>query len=437
MSNNSWLSFTITRFLYFFAGVLAVLNLALQSELLMQLLHDDNPAVSYYDKQQTLNASSDMAVSTDEVYGNYSLIVKESVEAIAALKDQTRPLPCVEQLRESTLNDQGLTEISKTLLLSSLDKLTYGRRNMWLSTLNPLIVTEPQLSSIRNICPAESIALVLLTNGVSNNVQEWLVHHLLMGIKKILIFEDFMPESIEQVSFHKAIEPFVNLGYVVRHEALGSPGNWNERQLSTYNFALQNYGAEYAWMGFIDADEFIVLHQEKCLASFLNNFTEFGGVVLQWRQFSPVGVPFHDTTKTSFEQYQYTVDDGARHIKSIVQPKYVKEMYQHHALYEEKWAVNLQNDRIDGLNNAEVDPSQVFSVAELRHFYMGDMLFALYEKVCGLNIERAMYLDIRIDMLKGIFQDGSLRRETSLPLIHNDLVAIMFNKSDELIVSST
>jgi hypothetical protein len=190
---------------------------------------------------------------------------------------------------------------------------------------------------------------------------------------------------------------------------------------------LQNYGAEYDWMGFIDVDEFIVLPQERCLASFLSNFMEFGGVVLQWRLFSPVGVPFHDKTKTSFEQYQYTVEDAKRHIKSIVQPKYVKQIHIHHAFYEEKWSVNFLKDRIDGQFNAEVDPTTVYSVAELRHFYMGDVQFALYEKVCGLSIERATYHGIRIDQFLNIFHDGSLRREISLPLTHNDLAAVMFN----------
>jgi len=119
-----------------------------------------------------------------------------------------------------------------------------------------------------------------------------------------------------------------------------------------------------------------VLHEEKCLASFLSNYTEFGGVVLQWRLFSPIGVPYHDMKKTYFEQYQYTVEDAHRHVKSIVQPKYVKEM-------------------------------------------------ALHQKICGLNNQRNEYRNIRISMLSHVFNEGSLHRETSLPLIHNDLVEIM------------
>lgn len=407
-----------------------MLIIILQSKFLLQLLRGENPKVSYYDKHQVLmNASS-----KDEKYGNFSW-VKASAEALTVLKQQLMPLPCVEQVREATLNDKRLNEASKTLLLSSLDKLTHEKRNRWLSTLNPSIVDKPQLSNIRRICPAGSIALVVLTNGISNNVQEWLVYHLLMGVKKIMIFDDSVPESIEQVSFHQALQPFFDLGYVVIHKVPEfAGGGWHIKETEINNYFLQEYGSEYEWVGFIGSDEFIVLYQEKCLSSFLSNYTEFGGVVLQWRFFSPVGVPYHDLKRTHFEQYQYTQVDTARHVKSIVQPKYVKTMHQHHATYEDNWAVNFRKDRVDGPFNVALGTEE-FSVAELRHFWLQDMQFAFFEKVCGLNDMRNEYRDSRILMIMRQFYENSVFRVASphLPLIHNDLVQFMFNHSDKLL----
>lgn len=360
---------------------------------------------------------------------------RESVEALTVLKQQLMPLPCVEQVREAILNDKQLNEASKALLLFSLDKLTYEKRNKWLSTLNPLIIDQPQLSNIRRICPAGSIALVVLTNGISNNVQEWLVYHLLMGVQKIMIFDDSVPESIEQVSFHLAIQPFVDLGYVVIHDVPESE-RWHAKEIEVNNYFLQEYGSEYEWVGFIGSDEFIVLHQKKCLTSFLSNYTDFGGVVLQWRIFSPVGVPYHDQKRTHFEQYQYTQKQVIRrHVKSIVQPKYVKTMHQHHATYKDNWAVNFRKDRVDGPFNAALGTEE-FSVAELRHFWLQDMQFAFFEKVCGLSDMRNEYRDSRIQMVKGIFHEKSVSRVASphLPLIHNDLVQFMFNDSDKPLI---
>lgn len=353
----------------------------------------------------------------------------ELAECVAMMKDQLKPLPCLEQIKEATVNDHYLNEITKSLLLLSLDKLTYERRNAWLTTLNPVVVKKPQLLNIRNVCAAGSIALVLIGNGISNNVQEWLLYHLLIGVRTIIIFDDSLPESVEQESLHRAIAPFLELDYIVQHDASGFSGAPTHKQEQVYNFALQMYGKEYDWIGFIDSDEFIVLHQEICLTSFLSNYNDFGGVVLQWRWFSPLGVPIHDTKKTYFEQYLYWVEDQKRHIKSIVQPKYVEKMLIHHAIYKENWAVNAQKDRVEGPFNVDIEPAKAFEVAELRHFYMGDIMFALFEKICGLNGERELYRDVRIHQLKHCFYEGSTQKITSLPIIHNVLTELLFNNA--------
>jgi hypothetical protein len=150
--------------------------------------------------------------------------------------------------------------------------------------------------------------------------------------------------------------------------------------------------------------------------------------------FSPVGVPYHDLKRTHFEQYQYTQVDTPRHVKSIVQPKYVKTMHQHHATYEDNWAVNFRKDRVDGPFNVALGTEE-FSVAELRHFWLQDMQFAFFEKVCGLNDMRNEYRDSRIFFLKEQFYENTIFRVASprLPLIYNDLVQFMFNHSDKLL----
>jgi hypothetical protein len=261
-----------------------------------------------------------------------------------------------------------------------------------------------------------------------------------MGVKKIMIFDVSVTDSIEQRSFHKAIEPFIDFGYVVIHDVPEFSGDFNGKEFSVNNFFLKKYRFEYDWVGFIGSDEFVVLHKEKCLTTFLKNYTQFGGVVLQWRMFSPIGVPYHDREKSHFEQYNYTWVDRYRHVKSIVQPKYVKTMHQHHGTYEENWAVNFRKDRVDGPFNVFINETEEFSVVELRHFLLQDMQFALFEKVCGLNDQRIKFRKARIGFLQREFQDKTgIRKVNSLhlPLIYNDLVELMFSNSDELIVKST
>lgn len=96
--------------------------------------------------------------------------------------------------------------------------------------------------------------------------------------------------------------------------------------------------------------------------------------------------------------------------------------------------MNFRKDRVDGPFNVALGTEE-FSVAELRHFWLQDMQFAFFEKVCGLNDMRNEYRDSRILMIMGQFYENSVFRVASphLPLIHNDLVQFMFNHSDKLL----
>jgi hypothetical protein len=167
---------------------LELLYLFLQSKVLLQLLHDDNPADSYYDTQQVLNASSEWAVSTDEnfwkLFFHNERICRSNSSAQGAIK---RPLPCVDQDRDATLNDPGLTEISKN---SSTTTVFRRQANLWemkyvdlhIESLDNDLATTGQAFEMSILLKA--VTLVLLTNGISHNVQEWLVYHLLMSVKK-------------------------------------------------------------------------------------------------------------------------------------------------------------------------------------------------------------------------------------------------------------
>jgi hypothetical protein len=131
-------------------------------------------------------------------------------------------------------------------------------------------------------------------------------------------------------------------------------------------------------------------------------------------------------TRTHFEQYEYTTAYN-RLVKSFVQAKHTLRMAVHHAEYRNGWwAVNFQRHRV---MDSEVvgGSSEEFSAAELRHFYLGDLQHALYEKVCGLNDERIYYRDIRTGMIKHGLTEGSAKKETEflLPLIHDEFKALI------------
>jgi hypothetical protein len=347
--------------------------------------------------------------------------------------DLNAHLPCVTEFKQRILDDPLLSNGTKEELLDNISSLTYGNRNKWISRLNPVIIQDQRhLFKVRSVCHLGRIALVTITSGLSNNIQEWLFYHLLLGVQHIILLDDSVPGSFEQRSLHKAIQIFVEHGYVIHRllEHLESDSVFSGTQNRIYNQALREFQNHYDWIGFIDHDEFVTLHQDKCLPSFLSNYTEFGGVVLQWRMLGFTNVSVHDMTRTHFEQYE-DISAYNRLIKSFVQPKYTEKMDVHEGFYKEekKWAVNFRKETVTGhFNVLEGTEPEAFAVAELRHFYMGDLQHALYEKVCGLNDERVFNRNTRFIMFQDVLHRNNERKEIDFrfPLIHDDFKSLFF-----------
>jgi hypothetical protein len=342
-------------------------------------------------------------------------------------------LPCVDEFKQSVRDDPLLSNGTKEELLDKISLLTYGNRRRWISRLNPVIIQDQRhLLKVRSVCHVGSVAVVTITSGLSSNIQEWLFYHLLLGVQHIILFDDSVPGSLEQQSLHKAIQIFVEHGYVKHRiaEHLEPESIFSDTQRRIYNQAFREFHDQYDWIGFIDHDEFVTLHQDKCLPSFLSNYTEFGGVVLQWRLLGFTNVSLHDMTRTHFEQYEY-ISDNNRFIKSFVQPKHTEKMDVHEGFYkdDQKWAVNFRKEIVWGHHSVlEGTEPEAFSVAELRHFYMGDLQHALYEKVCGLNDERVFHRKTRFGMFQNVFHlyNASKEMDFRFPLIHDEFKSLFF-----------
>ena len=214
-----------------------------------------------------------------------------------------------------------------------------------------------------------------------------------MGADKIFIYDDSEPDSIEHGNFLLALEPFIQGGYVIRYEApfkLDHFGDPVARQRRIYNHFLVAHRNEYDWVGYLDHDEFLMVHNALCFQDFLANYSEFGAVVAQWNLRAMFGVKEHDSSKSYLEQYRCPVPCDQPYVKLIVQPKHVVRMDVHDAEYVDGYfAVNSQKNRIDGPFNVAMNPPALaYEVIELRHFWYGDWKFLLFEKVCGLGNER-------------------------------------------------
>jgi len=163
-------------------------------------------------------------------------------------------------------------------------------------------------------------------------LKEWIDYHLLVGVEHFYLGCNDDDDS-EVLSI---LKPYKD---VVTHVHI--PGN--AKMYEFYNMIIQT--ASSKWVGFIDADEFILPINTQTVSELLPKYEQFGAVTVNWRLY---GSKFDTNPKSQINELLYRWEaDG--HVKSIVQPKFVINFGSpHHCNYKDNFAVNEKFDMVNG-----------------------------------------------------------------------------------------
>lgn len=314
---------------------------------------------------------------------------------------------CKDKIIENIAN-YGFSTSSKDWITLFTHSITTTAVLNWCHSLNPVILNDPEyIKTISQQCFSNTrIAIVLVTNGRSPNIQEWLVYYIMLGVKMVRIFDDSIPGSFEQDRFLAAVEPFVIAGFVEHSSIYDSPISpdhpGDSRQVSLYNDFLSHSRLKYDWVSFLDADEYLVPHGQDCLAQALADYEAFAGLTVSWTSLSPKGVPIHQTSRSHFEQYFHgfvpNPEPGGKTFgKIVVQPRFTESVQIHFGIPNEGYQmVSWDKHPAPITFDPDYESARLF---EIIHYSMGDMQFAFFEKVCGPGHNRKSLIDFRAKML--------------------------------------
>ncbi|MAT42972.1 MAG: hypothetical protein CL609_11560 [Anaerolineaceae bacterium] len=230
------------------------------------------------------------------------------------------------------------------------------------------------------------VSLCLIAKDEDEYLQEWLDYHILIGVERFYIYDNESKNPILDL-----LKDYIERGWVVVHEIKGTAV-----QVMAYQHCLQIYGENSMWIGFIDADEFIVLPQEKDIKQFLQNFENYGGLAISsvffgsgGNKLHPAGgqiINYQDRFPLAFEDNQL--------IKSIVQPVRVQSaLSPHDFIYKESYyCVNSNRYRVD----AQRFPISIDKIRINHYFMRSDTAFQKKMKRLGgagrqLDINKMQY----------------------------------------------
>lgn len=92
------------------------------------------------------------------------------------------------------------------------------------------------------------LSLVAIIKNEADYIIEWLEYHMMVGVTRFFIYDNDSTDNL-----YEKLKWYIDNDIVV-YQIFGG----TKRQLPAYNHAIDNYKLETKYMGFIDADEFLV-----------------------------------------------------------------------------------------------------------------------------------------------------------------------------------
>ena len=132
---------------------------------------------------------------------------------------------------------------------------------------------------------SKDVAICAIVRCENKYLVEWCSHHLRLGVKKIFIYDnghgnEERPDAV--------LDALINAGQVEICDARNMGGNYNVQD-TVYMDCYQKHGGEFAWIGFIDIDEFVMVRGRTKLPTLLGKFDTADAVVLPWQMMTDSG----------------------------------------------------------------------------------------------------------------------------------------------------
>jgi hypothetical protein len=210
----------------------------------------------------------------------------------------------------------------------------------------------------------KKIALVCIAKDEDYYIQEWIDYHLKLGFDDIHIFQNnwrFQNKiENENVHFHEydGVTYFSDEPIWVRNI-----------QSKCYTEFGRNHCNDYEWAAFFDVDEFLVLKEYDNVKDFINNYSDYNCLVINWALFGDNGITTFDNNYTSLverftKRWNVAHGSGYHQFKSIC--KLHKDMTN-----DTHWTGNGTSwvDPNFNIGDGPFNYNEVFNKAQLNHYY--------------------------------------------------------------------
>lgn len=170
------------------------------------------------------------------------------------------------------------------------------------------------------------VALCCRIRDEARYLEEWIEYYLAAGIEHFFFYE-----KLSQDDYRSVLKPYVERGQVTLLD------DWPHTPVSPaaeQDCILRSIG-RFEWVGFVDADEFVVIADNRSIGEFLSQFGGQAGVALHWRMFGSNGHVLRPSGPVIAE-YTSRAAGANHHIKCFVRPEGVANYRNSHSWYYQR-----------------------------------------------------------------------------------------------------
>lgn len=208
----------------------------------------------------------------------------------------------------------------------------------------------------------DKIALVLIVKNEAHVIYEWLAHHAGIGVDHFLIYENGSTDGT--VAEIRAFPEQRRITLIDWPMTFG--------QMPAYADAIKRFGRRFRWMGFIDADEFLIPLKDESLADILASFRDHAGLAVPWSLFGsnghdrrPPGLVLENYTRRA--PHSFVIN---RHVKCLMQPARIAYLTAspHIFIPKEGWRIVREDGAPVDHSNSSLDEDFQGDRLRLHHY---------------------------------------------------------------------
>lgn len=213
--------------------------------------------------------------------------------------------------------------------------------------------------AVQHAEPNYDVSVCCIVKDENAYLEEWIDYHRKIGVRHFYIYDN---------GSQVPVKGFLDArGYGALVTVTDIPGQ--NKHVKAYQHCLDHFGHLSRWIAFIDMDEFIVPKNESAdLPALLDRYKDYGGLGLSWLIFGsnnhiakPAGPQLENFTMRSELSFLPN-----KHIKSIVQPRYVAAAFKSHC-FRYKPGYYCVNEHLTPIEGAMAEVS--VDTIQLNHYY--------------------------------------------------------------------